>query len=87
MEGNFVSTSGYKKEKTRRQEVLRFLLAGKIFFIDEKVGVTGFEPAASSSRTKRATGLRYTPKSLLWSARTFFGLQKYDSLLKVQFNF
>ena len=25
------------------------------------VGVTGFEPAASSSRTKRATELRYTP--------------------------
>ncbi|MBX3257864.1 MAG: hypothetical protein KF862_27285, partial [Chitinophagaceae bacterium] len=23
---------------------------------------TGFEPAASSSRTKRATGLRYIPK-------------------------
>jgi hypothetical protein len=29
------------------------------------VGVTGFEPAASSSRTKRATGLRYTPKNRL----------------------
>ena len=27
------------------------------------VGVTGFEPATSSSRTKRATKLRYTPKS------------------------
>src|SRR5690606_1008029 len=27
-----------------------------------KVGMTGFEPAASSSRTKRATGLRYIPK-------------------------
>jgi hypothetical protein len=26
------------------------------------VGMTGFEPAASSSRTKRATGLRYIPK-------------------------
>jgi hypothetical protein len=25
------------------------------------VGMTGFEPAASSSRTKRATGLRYIP--------------------------
>ena len=25
------------------------------------VGVTGFEPATSSSRTKRATKLRYTP--------------------------
>ena len=28
-----------------------------------EVGMTGFEPAASSSRTKRATGLRYIPKS------------------------
>ncbi len=27
------------------------------------VGMTGFEPATSSSRTKRATGLRYIPKS------------------------
>ena len=26
------------------------------------VGMTGFEPATSSSRTKRATGLRYIPK-------------------------
>jgi len=26
-----------------------------------KVGVTGFEPAASSSRTTRATKLRHTP--------------------------
>jgi hypothetical protein len=28
---------------------------------DLLVGMTGFEPAASSSRTKRATGLRYIP--------------------------
>ncbi len=27
----------------------------------KKVGMTGFEPATSSSRTKRATGLRYIP--------------------------
>src|SRR5690606_12626210 len=27
-----------------------------------RVGATGFEPATSSSRTKRATGLRYAPK-------------------------
>ena len=26
------------------------------------VGVAGFEPTASSSRTKRATKLRYTPR-------------------------
>jgi hypothetical protein len=33
------------------------------------VGVTGFEPAASSSRTKRATKLRHTP----WHAALTFG--------------
>src|SRR5690606_11562899 len=27
-----------------------------------KIGVTGFEPAASSSRTKRSTKLSYTPE-------------------------
>ena len=27
------------------------------------VGVTGFEPATSSSRTKRATKLRHTPRA------------------------
>lgn len=30
--------------------------------LSRQVGATGFEPAASSSRTKRATGLRYAPK-------------------------
>jgi hypothetical protein len=37
---------------------------GGLSFADhavELVGVTGFEPAASSSRTKRATKLRHTP--------------------------
>jgi hypothetical protein len=29
----------------------------------ELVGVAGFEPAASSSRTKRAAKLRYTPRA------------------------
>lgn len=29
------------------------------------VGMTGFEPAASSSRTTRATGLRYIPNCIL----------------------
>ena len=33
----------------------------------EIVGVRGFEPPASSSRTKRATGLRYTP--LFWDGK------------------
>ncbi len=31
----------------------------------ESVGVKGFEPSTSSSRTTRATGLRYTPFSML----------------------
>jgi hypothetical protein len=30
-------------------------------FISWLVGVTGFEPTTSSSRTTRATKLRYTP--------------------------
>ena len=34
----------------------------KIFIFLKLVGMTGFEPATSSSRTKRATGLRYIPK-------------------------
>ena len=33
------------------------------------VGVAGFEPTASSSRTTRATGLRYTPKAGRWGDR------------------
>ena len=33
----------------------------RAFYIS--VGVAGFEPTTSSSRTTRATGLRYTPKS------------------------
>ena len=34
---------------------------GEISTLSCQVGMTGFEPAASSSRTKRATGLRYIP--------------------------
>ena len=37
-----------------------FVLVDKSAFL--LVGITGFEPAASSSRTKRATKLRYIPK-------------------------
>ena len=33
----------------------------KIKTIHRKVGLAGFEPAASSSRTRRATKLRYSP--------------------------
>ena len=32
-----------------------------------KVGARGFEPPASSSRTTRATGLRYAPKGRKFS--------------------
>lgn len=32
--------------------------------LSRQVGMTGFEPATSSSRTKRATGLRYIPSGL-----------------------
>ena len=40
------------------------------------VGVAGFEPAASSSRTKRAAKLRYTPpaRNLIGTARDFDSL-------------
>ena len=46
----------------------------------ELVGVAGFEPAASSSRTKRAAKLRYTPpaRNLSGAARDF------DSLAETQ---
>ena len=42
----------------------------------ELVGVAGFEPAASSSRTKRAAKLRYTPpaRNLTGTARDFDSL-------------
>ena len=34
------------------------------------VGLAGFEPAASSSRTKRATKLRYSPFGNSWKYYT-----------------
>ena len=34
-------------------------------FEEVLIGMTGFEPAASSSRTKRATGLRYIPQLII----------------------
>ena len=37
-----------------------------------KVGMTRFELAASSSRTKRATGLRYIPNRFALQKYTFF---------------
>lgn len=41
-----------------RKKALRYQSERPFF---ERVGVAGFEPTASSSRTTRATGLRYTP--------------------------
>jgi hypothetical protein len=44
------------------------------------VGVAGFEPAASSSRTKRAAKLRYTPP-----ARNLTGtVRDFDSLAEAR---
>jgi hypothetical protein len=54
-----------KKKKTLCKPVFSFLfrppaaIAAVIYCC--LVGVRGFEPPASSSRTTRATGLRYTP--------------------------
>jgi len=48
----------YVRERCQRQGPDR-VSAGQS--LDHRVGVTGFEPAASSSRTKRATKLRHTP--------------------------
>jgi hypothetical protein len=46
----------------------------------ELVGVAGFEPAATSSRTKRAAKLRYTPP-----ARILFGAARdFDSLAEAR---
>lgn len=40
-------------------------------FFNKLVGETGFEPAAFSSRTRRATWLRYTPMSEILLHRIF----------------
>ncbi len=51
-----------------------------------EVGMTGLEPAASSSRTKRATGLRYIPfgaAKLMLSSKFYKGLfwESYQQML------
>ena len=54
---------------TNRLQTINGLLAviGKqAVDLDLLVGVAGFEPTTSSSRTKRAAKLRYTPMSLLY---------------------
>ena len=45
--------AGHKKSGVKPDEIKKE---------KQMVGETGFEPATSSSRTKRATRLRYTPK-------------------------
>jgi hypothetical protein len=46
--------------------------AGQGWFchLDQRVGVAGFEPTTSSSRTKRATKLRHTPREATTAYRT-----------------
>ena len=49
--GSFAASDPFLARRKRKQGFLSTSL----------VGVAGFEPTASSSRTKRATKLRYTP--------------------------
>jgi hypothetical protein len=43
---------------------------GRFCHLDQPVGVAGFEPTTSSSRTKRATKLRHTPREATTAYRT-----------------
>jgi hypothetical protein len=43
---------------------------GRFCHLDQPVGVAGFEPTTSSSRTKRATKLRHTPFEATTAYRT-----------------
>jgi hypothetical protein len=49
------------------------------------VGVAGFEPAASSSRTKRAAKLRYTPpaRNLTGTVRDFDSLAEAGACSRI----
>lgn len=49
------------KEKIKAEQSLCFVYYCLLIFGIYLVGATGFEPAASWSRTKRATKLRYAP--------------------------
>jgi hypothetical protein len=46
------------------------------------VGVTGFEPATSSSRTTRATKLRHTPLEFILLGE--FGRQEFSDLSSIE---
>ncbi len=48
--------------KEQSEEIASLILLLAIPQVFAMVGVAGFEPTASWSRTKRATKLRYTPK-------------------------
>ena len=43
---------------------------GRFCYLEHAVGVAGFEPTTSSSRTKRATKLRHTPREATTAYRT-----------------
>jgi hypothetical protein len=43
---------------------------GRCCLSNTRVGVAGFEPTTSSSRTKRATKLRHTPREATTAYRT-----------------
>ncbi len=47
--------------RLRRRSARTRQATAKALTLGNVVGVAGFEPAASSSRTKRAAKLRYTP--------------------------
>ena len=65
--------------------VIHLNLQALIQFDSKVVGMTGFEPATPSSRTKYATGLRYIPnlycpklkKTLEKCQESFFKICKY----------
>ena len=52
--------TGFESGPGARRAAVQCL--GSFIMVRLLVGATGFEPATSSSRTKRATGLRYAPK-------------------------
>ena len=58
--GNAVNCSDRSNDNQRiTRRILVWVI--KLFDLGLLVGVTGFEPATSSSRTKHATKLRHTP--------------------------
>ena len=62
--GKWQAVPDFTNEKKRYEKVTRVTLRKRncmLFVVEKMVGVAGFEPATSSSRTKRASHLRYTP--------------------------